>query len=80
MLDIHYESRAFNGLHRYCVNPLQFLRRQGKDQNGAVTVDFLVITAVIVVMGTVIVGMTRGGTVKIASEIGTELEAVPVTP
>ena len=36
-------------------------------------------TAVIVVMGTVIVGMTRGGTTKIAVEIGAELSSVPVS-
>ncbi|MCP5074257.1 MAG: hypothetical protein GY947_13335 [Rhodobacteraceae bacterium] len=51
----------------------------GRNQCGAVTVDWIVITAVIVVMGTVIVGMTRSGTTKIATEIGTELSSIPVS-
>lgn len=48
------------------------------DTAGAVTVDFIVITAAIVVLGTVIVGMTRGGQTKVAEDINVALSAVPV--
>ena len=48
------------------------------DDKGAVTVDFIVITAVIVMMGTVIVGLTSGGTEKVAIDISSALSAVPV--
>ncbi|MCP5085781.1 MAG: hypothetical protein GY952_03105 [Rhodobacteraceae bacterium] len=63
-------------LSAFVANATQGLRRI---ENGAVTVDWIVISATIVVLGTVIVGMTRDGTTKIATEIGTELSAVPVS-
>lgn len=49
-----------------------------RDEAGAITVDFIVITAGIVILGGLIVGMTRGGQEKIAGDIDTALSAVPV--
>ena len=57
----------------------RLMQRFRRAESGAVTVDFLVITAVIVVMGTVIVTLTRGGSEKVANDIDTALSAVPVT-
>ncbi|MEM6619292.1 MAG: hypothetical protein AAF761_01070 [Pseudomonadota bacterium] len=54
------------------------LRRFRRSESGAVTVDFVVIMAGIVVLGTIIVGMTRGGTEKVAGDIDVALSAVPV--
>ena len=55
------------------------LNRFRSSESGAVTVDFLVITSVIVVMGTVVVLGIRGGAEKVATDIDTELSAVAVT-
>lgn len=49
------------------------------DEAGAVTVDWVVVMAGVVVLGTVIVGATRDGTAKVANDIGTELSAVEVS-
>ena len=49
------------------------------DEDGAVTVDFIVITAAIVILGTVVVNLTRGGQEKIAGDIDTSLSATPVS-
>ena len=50
-----------------------------EDQEGAVTVDWLVITAAIVVLGTVVVAGITGGLTKVSSEIDTELSAVSIS-
>ena len=55
------------------------LNRFRSSESGAVTVDFLVLTSVTVVMGTVVVLGIRGGAEKVATDIGTELSAVAVT-
>lgn len=54
------------------------LHRLRRDEAGAVTVDFVVITAGIVILGALIVGMTRGGQEKVAQDINVALSAVPV--
>ena len=54
---------------------MQWFRR---DEAGAVTVDFIVITAGIVILGGLIVGATRGGQEKIAGDINVALSATPV--
>ena len=55
-----------------------FLRWFRRDEIGAVTVDFIVITAGIVILGGLIVGATRGGQEKIAGDINVALSATPV--
>ncbi|MEM7437962.1 MAG: hypothetical protein AAF393_00075 [Pseudomonadota bacterium] len=54
------------------------LQRLRRDESGAVTVDWVVMTAGIVILGTIIVGATRAGQEKIAGDIDTALSATAV--
>ncbi len=45
------------------------------DESGAVTVDWVVLTAAIVGLGIAVVASVRTGTTSVASEIQTSLEA-----
>lgn len=64
---------------RQNTRPLRaFFDRFRQDNCGAITVDFIVITAGIVILGGLIVGMTRDGQEKIAGDINVALSATPV--
>ena len=54
-------------------------RKFSSEEIGAVTIDFIVITASIVVLGTVIVNMTKGGQERIANQINDSLSSVQVS-
>lgn len=49
-----------------------------KDEDGAVTVDWVVLTAALVLVGGVVVTAVRGGMEDLASDINTQLSATSV--
>ena len=50
-----------------------------KDESGAVTVDWVVLTAALVLVGGVVVTAIRGGMENLAGDINTELSATSVS-
>ncbi|GAD54597.1 MAG: Flp pilus assembly pilin Flp [Limimaricola cinnabarinus] len=52
---------------------LNFFKTFAKDEDGAVTVDWVVLTAAIVGLGVVILGQVTGGAKTLADGIGTNL-------
>ncbi len=57
---------------------LNFIKNFRKDEDGAVTVDFVVLTAALVILGLLVgTALTRGAT-DLAGEIRSELEAADV--
>jgi Flp pilus assembly pilin Flp len=50
-----------------------------KDEDGAVTVDWVVLTAALVLVGGVVVSAIRGGMEDLASDINTQLSATSVS-
>ena len=50
-----------------------------KDEDGAVTVDWVVLTAALVLVGGVVVSAIRGGMEDLASDITTQLSAPSVS-
>ncbi len=50
-----------------------------KDEDGAVTVDWVVLTAALVLVGGVVVNAIRGGMEDVAADINTQLSATSVT-
>lgn len=53
---------------------LNFIKNFRADEDGAVTVDWVVLTAAIVGLGIAVLGTVRGGATDLAGDIGTELE------
>ncbi len=52
---------------------LDFIKNFRAEEDGAVTVDWVVLTAAIVGLGIAVILAVRGGTVDMASDIGTTL-------
>ena len=52
---------------------LNFFKNFRRDEDGAVTVDWVVLTAAIVALGLVVGSTVRTGATTLASTIGTEL-------
>lgn len=52
---------------------LNFFKTFAKDEDGAVTVDWVVLTAAIVGLGVVILGQVTGGASTLATNIETKL-------
>ena len=52
---------------------LDFIKNFRADEDGAVTVDWVVLTAAIVGLGIAVVVSVRGGAQNMATEIGTSL-------
>jgi len=50
-----------------------------KDEDGAVTVDWVVLTAALVLVGGVVVSAIRSGMEDLAADINTQLSATSVT-
>ena len=50
-----------------------------KDESGAVTVDWVVLTAALVLVGGVVVTAIRGGMENLAGDINTQLSATTVS-
>mgnify|MGYP000480572023 CR=1 FL=1 len=55
------------------------VRRWARAEDGAVTVDWVVLTATLAVIGGTIVTITSGATENIGTQVGDVLRDVPVT-
>ena len=52
-----------------------FISAFSGDESGAITVDFVVLTAAITLLGVVVVGAFSGETVRIANNVSTFMES-----
>ena len=52
---------------------IKFIKKFSRDENGAVTVDWVVLTAAIVGIGLIVLQIIRGGVYNAASDIYSEL-------
>ena len=59
---------------------LNFIKNFRNDEDGAVTVDFVVLTAAIVILGLLVGQAITRGAVNLAGDIETDLTAMPVSP
>ncbi len=59
---------------------LNFINTFRADEDGAVTVDWVVLTAAIVALGFVVFSLVRDGASEMATNIADELEAATVDP
>jgi len=57
---------------------LNFIKNFRADEDGAVTVDWVVLTAAIVGLGLAVMVSVRGGATDLAGDIGTNLTATVV--
>jgi Flp pilus assembly pilin Flp len=57
---------------------LNFIKTFRADEDGAVTVDWVVLTAAIVGLGIAVLGSVKGGAEGMADNIGTELSTTTV--
>ena len=57
---------------------LDFIKTFRADEDGAVTVDWVVLTAAIVGLGIAVLLAVRGGTVDMASDIGSTLSSADI--
>ena len=55
---------------------LKFIEKFRRDEDGAVTVDFVVLTAAIVVLGLAVGGAISSGAEDLANDIETELDGM----
>ena len=58
---------------------LNFIKNFRRDEDGAVTVDWVVLTAAIVALGLVVGTSVKGGTTALATDLGNDMSAM-VTP
>jgi Flp pilus assembly pilin Flp len=59
-------------------NRMKLFKKFRKDENGAVTVDWVVLTAAIVGLGVAVMTTVRGGTEGLAGRISEGLDSVTV--
>ncbi|MEJ6403862.1 Flp family type IVb pilin [Yoonia sp. 2307UL14-13] len=57
---------------------LNFIKNFRKDEDGAVTVDFVVLTAALVILGLLVGNALRTGATDLAGEIQNTLETIDV--
>ena len=57
---------------------INFIKNFRKDENGAVTVDWVVLTAAVVGLGFAVLGTVKGGLTTLGSAISTEVGGVTV--
>ena len=55
-----------------------FIKNFAKDEDGAVTVDWVVLTAALVGLGILVLGIVQGGLEDLSTEIATELSGYTV--
>lgn len=60
------------------MNMLKFVKLFAKDEDGAVTVDWVVLTGAIVGLGIAVLTTVSGGTTDLAGDIDSELESMTV--
>ena len=58
---------------------LNFIKNFRNDEDGAVTVDWVVLTAAIVVLGLTVGGMISRGSEDLGGRIETQLKAMPTS-
>ncbi len=63
----------------YGVYMLKFFKQFHRDQDGAVTVDWVVLTAAIVALGLIVLNSISSGATGLAADIGADMTA-SVTP
>lgn len=56
------------------------VKRFKSDEDGAVTVDWVVLTAAIVVLGLVVGQAVSDGATDLANDVGADLAAMPTAP
>ena len=61
------------------MNILKLKKAFVKDEDGAVTVDWVVLTAALVLVGGVVVTAVRGGMEDLADDINNQLSSTAVT-
>ena len=54
---------------------LNFIKNFRNDESGAVTVDWVVLTAAVVLLGALVLTTVRGGATTVATDIDTALKA-----
>ena len=59
---------------------LNFIKNFRNDEDGAVTVDFVVLTAALVVLGLAVGGAVSRGATGLAGDIEADLLAMPTAP
>ncbi|MBV7409249.1 Flp family type IVb pilin [Maritimibacter sp. DP1N21-5] len=57
---------------------MNFIKRFNKDEDGAVTVDWVVLTAAIVGLGIAVLTSVSGGTTSLADKISSNLSAMTI--
>lgn len=57
---------------------IDFLKNILRDENGAVTVDWVVLTAAVVGLGVAAVTTTKGGITSLATKINTDVSNVSI--
>ncbi|WP_298494612.1 hypothetical protein [uncultured Maritimibacter sp.] len=57
---------------------VNFIKRFNKDEDGAVTVDWVVLTAAIVGLGIAVLTSVSGGTTSLADKISDELGSMEI--
>ena len=57
-----------------------FIKNFAKDEDGAVTVDWVVLTAALVGLGILVLGVVQGGLEDLSSDIASELSGYTVGP
>jgi len=57
------------------IPPLNFIKNFRNDEDGAVTVDWVVLTAAIVALGLVVGNSVKGGATALAADVGADLTA-----
>ena len=55
-----------------------YIKNFGRDEDGAVTVDWVVLTAAIVGLGIAVLTSVSGGTTSLADKISSELDGMDV--
>lgn len=60
------------------MNMLKFVKLFAKDEDGAVTVDWVVLTGAIVGLGIAVLTTVSGGTTDLAGDIDGELESMTI--
>lgn len=60
------------------MNFLKLAKKFQRDENGAVTVDWVVLTAAVVGLGVAVLTVVSGGTKNMATGINSELDATKV--
>ncbi|WP_288924884.1 hypothetical protein [uncultured Maritimibacter sp.] len=60
------------------MKPINFFNRFKKDEDGAVTVDWVVLTAAIVGLGIAVLTSVSGGTTSLADKVSSSLSAMTI--